>query len=80
MIARKNRCFLLKTTKKGDKKRKKILFSDFAAVNDSTSVLFVAKMLFIITSVIIVPLYGYVAILSIKFGFSQQNREWQPCL
>lgn len=58
-----------------NKKRKKILFSDFAAVNDSTSVLFVAKMLFIITSVIIVPLYGYVAILSIKFGFSQQIRS-----
>ncbi len=57
------------------KKKKRIFFSRNAAVNNDTHVFFIARIFFIITAAVILPLYAYVAFLSIRLGFSQEIRS-----
>ena len=56
-------------------KRKNIIFSKISAVNNTKYVYSIARIIFIATSIIIVPLYAYVAYLSVQFGFSQAIRS-----
>ena len=50
------------------------LFIRSSALNDNQIVTSVAKTIFILTSLVVLPLYLYVACLSLSHGFSQQIR------
>ena len=56
-------------------KKKKILFSKIGAINDKRYVYSVAKVMYIATSLIVVPLYTSVAFLTLLRGFSQEIRS-----
>ena len=56
-------------------KKKKILFSKISAINNKRYVYSVAKVIYIVTSLIVVPLYTFVAFLTLLRGFSQEIRS-----
>lgn len=56
-------------------KKKKIIFSRNPAVNNIEHVYNLSKIVFVLTSMVVVPLYTFVAYLSIVAGFSQQVRS-----
>lgn len=56
------------------RKKKKIWFSNNRAMKDNQTVILVSKVLFLLSSSIVLPLYLYVAYLSIRNGFSQETR------
>lgn len=56
-------------------KKKKILFSKISAVNNKRYVYSIAKVIYIVTSLIVVPLYTFVAFLTLLRGFSQEIRS-----
>ena len=58
-----------------NKKKKNIIFSNVKALNSSKHVFSIARIMFVVTSVVILPLYAYSALLSIRFGFSQEIRS-----
>lgn len=55
--------------------RSSIMFTKRNAVNDEAYVYKISKILFVITGVVMIPLYTTVAVLSIKNGFSQITRS-----
>ena len=58
-----------------DNKNKKIIFSKCKAVNNKDYVYRIAKILFLITAFVVVPLYAVVAHISLTSGLSQFTRS-----
>ena len=56
-------------------KKKNIIFSKVAALNNDAHVFSIARIIFIVTSIVMLPLYAYVAFLSVRLGFSQEIRS-----
>lgn len=67
-------CAMILAINPNSTKKKKIIFSENSAIKDEKYVIFVAKSIFVISSLVTIPLYSYVAYLSVSTGFSQATR------
>ena len=54
---------------------KKKKYFNFEAINDSKYMFSLARLIYFISSIVVIPLYTYVAYLTLKQGFSQEIRS-----